>query len=207
LSILWFQEGVSPYIVLLLNFSYYGFSFITSIRVLVGLIRILLLNNRLFRWERVSEKLEAIWTLVPFFFLCLLAYPSLSLLYKQDEILTPRKTKFAIGHQWYWRYEDPDKNLNYDSYIISGLGINFLRLLDTDRRFILDRGKLTRLLVTSWDVLHSWTIPKLGVKADAVPGRLNSLNLYSDTPRVIFGQCSEICGANHRFIPIAVEAY
>lgn len=120
----------------------------------------------------------------------------------------PSVTIKTIGHQWYWSYEYSDfNNVEFDSYIIPSneLNNNIFRLLDVDNRTVVPINSQVRNLITAADVLHSWTIPRLGVKADAVPGRLNQVNFYSTRPGVYFGQCSEICGANHRFMPIVVE--
>lgn len=113
-----------------------------------------------------------------------------------------------MGHQWYWSYEYSDfNNIEFDAYIIPSNEIeeNIFRLLDVDNRTVVPVNSQIRTLITAADVLHSWTIPRIGVKADAVPGRLNQVNFYASRPGVFFGQCSEICGANHRFIPIVIE--
>lgn len=131
-----------------------------------------------------------------------IALPSLRLLYILDDIGTPGMTVKSVGHQWYWSYEYSDFFLaEVDSYMIPSP----LRLQDCDNRLLLPAQTPVRVLVTSADVLHSWTVPVLGVKADAVPGRLNQLSLYSDRAGVFYGQCREICGRNHSFIPIVVE--
>ena len=131
-----------------------------------------------------------------------IAIPSLRLLYIIDDIGTPSMTVKSVGHQWYWSYEYSDFfSSEIDSYMVPSP----LRLLDCDNRLLLAAQTPIRVLVTSADVLHSWTVPVLGIKADAVPGRLNQLSLFRDRAGVFFGQCSEICGRNHRFIPIAVE--
>lgn len=131
-----------------------------------------------------------------------IALPSLRLLYIIDDIGTPGMTVKRVGHQWYWSYEYSDFfSSEIDSYIIPSP----LRLLDCDNRLLLPAQSPVRVLVTSADVLHSWTVPVLGIKADAVPGRLNQLSLFRDRAGVFFGQCREICGRNHRFMPIVVE--
>lgn len=149
--------------------------------------------------------MEIIWTIVPIFILLFLVLPSLQILYYIEET-DPYLTLKVTGHQWYWNYELIDFDLNFDSYLIPSPLIGEFRLLDVDHRVILPTLKDTRVLVGAADVLHCWTIPSLGVKIDAVPGRLNQTFLNVLRPRIIFGQCSEICGANHRFIPITVEA-
>ena len=142
------------------------------------------------------------------FTLLFLAFPSLRLLYLMDEVSQPSVTVKTIGHQWYWRYEYRDfLNLEFDSYIIptNDLDEGQFRLLEVDNRVVLPIGAEIRILVTSADVIHAWTIPSLGVKVDAIPGRLNQIGFISNRPGVFYGQCSEICGSNHRFIPIRVE--
>lgn len=125
-----------------------------------------------------------------------------------DEIRNPLVTLKAIGHQWYWTYEYSDfKKLEFDSYIISQQNLNKFnfRLLEVDNRTILPYISHIRLLTSSADVIHSWTIPSSGVKIDASPGRLNQIRFNLNRTGIFFGQCSEICGANHRFIPISIE--
>lgn len=155
-----------------------------------------------------SQELELFWTIIPSFILIFIGLPSIKLLYLLDEIYKPIITIKSVGHQWYWSYEYSDFiNLEFDSYIIPSNEINnnSIRLLDVDNRTVIPITSQIRILITAADVLHSWTIPRLGVKADAVPGRLNQINFYSNRPGILFGQCSEICGANHRFIPIILE--
>lgn len=155
-----------------------------------------------------GQIIECVWTLIPAIILVQIAIPSLLLLYMLDERVNDSVRIKAVGHQWYWRYEYSDywtenKTLEFDSYIKKDPEIP--RLLDVDSRLVLPYSTHIRVLVTATDVLHSWALPALGVKADACPGRLNQIKLLSHRPGVYFGQCSEICGANHRFIPIAVE--
>ena len=157
---------------------------------------------------------EWVWTLIPAILLLQIALPSLLLLYILDETVDRVLTLKTIGHQWYWRYEYRDfwsrKNnmaLEFDRYIIptNELERNMFRLLDVDNRVVVPIFTQIRMLISSADVLHSWTVPSLGVKADAVPGRLNQVKFIRQRPGLFYGQCSEICGANHRFIPIVVE--
>jgi len=132
-----------------------------------------------------------------------IALPSLRLLYILDEAGRPCLTLKTIGHQWYWSYEYTDfREIEFDAYITQSP----YRLLDCDHRLLFPTHTPLRVLVTAADVLHSWTIPVMGIKADAVPGRLNQLTFYADRSGVYFGQCREICGSNHRFIPIRVES-
>jgi cytochrome c oxidase subunit 1 len=158
--------------------------------------------------------IEIAWTVAPSFVLLLIAVPSFGLLYSIDEMCDPKATIKAISHQWYWTYEYSDRALSddtsviFDSYMIpeSDLELGQLRLLEVDNRVVLPVNVSIRVIITSTDVLHSWAVPSLGVKCDAVPGRLNQISLFADREGVFYGQCSELCGANHGFMPIVVEA-
>lgn len=151
---------------------------------------------------------EFAWTLIPAFILLSLALPSLRILYLLEEVSCPSLTIKVTGHQWYWTYDYADTDyLWYESYMIptKELAKGDLRLLEVDSRLIIPSHINVRLLVTAADVLHSWALPGAGIKVDAIPGRLNQVDLISYQPGVYYGQCSEICGANHRFMPIGVE--
>lgn len=155
-----------------------------------------------------GQIIELIWTIIPALILVFIALPSLRALYLLDEVKTPAITIKTIGHQWYWSYEYSDfPNVEFDSYIIPSNEIkeNEFRLLEVDNRTIIPYNTQIRLLVSAADVIHSWTIPSIGIKVDAFPGRLNQLRIFSLRPGLLYGQCSEICGANHRFIPIVLE--
>nr|YP_010282119.1 cytochrome c oxidase subunit II [Psammophis lineolatus]UHM24683.1 cytochrome c oxidase subunit II [Psammophis lineolatus] len=156
-----------------------------------------------------AEQLEAAWTMAPIMILILTALPSVRSLYLMEEVFDPYLTIKATGHQWYWNYEYSDEaNISFDSYMVqtADLQSGSPRLLEVDHRMIMPAGLQARVIVTAEDVLHSWAVPSLGVKVDAVPGRLNQVPLATSRTGVFFGQCSEICGANHSFMPIAVEA-
>ena len=115
----------------------------------------------------------------------------------------------VVGHQWYWSYEYTDYcDLDFDSYMISteDLFLGFPRLLEVDNRVIIPSQNSIRVLVSSSDVLHSWAVPSLGIKMDAVPGRLNQVTFLAPRRGIFYGQCSEICGSNHRFMPIVIES-
>lgn len=143
------------------------------------------------------------------FILIFIALPSLKILYLTDEIHFNNLTIKTIGHQWYWRYEYSDfNNIEFDSFILPANQLipNEFRLLDVDNRCILPFNLPIRLLTTSIDVIHAWTVPSLGIKIDSTPGRLNQTILFINRPGLFFGQCSEICGINHRFIPIVIES-
>lgn len=159
--------------------------------------------------------IEIVWTVIPSIVLILIAIPSFMLLYAIDEIVYPQITVKILGHQWFWSYESYDifnseaKTIyKYDSYMIPSdeLNVGQLRLLEVDLPLYLPIRTHIRLLITSSDVLHSWAVPALGVKMDAVPGRLNQVSIFIKRVGVFYGQCSEICGINHGFMPIVVKA-
>ena len=153
--------------------------------------------------------LEIIWTVLPCVILLLIAIPSFSLLYAIEDFNVIESTIKVIGNQWYWSYEFPGDGFEktFDSVMISEIDLeNGLRLLEVDNRLVLPIEKQIRLFITSTDVLHSWAIPSLGIKMDACPGRLNQVALWINRKGVYYGQCSEICGINHSFMPIVVQA-
>lgn len=152
--------------------------------------------------------LEIAWTAVPVLILVIIAIPSFKLLYYMDVVPESEMTIKAIGNQWYWTYEYPDNgNFTFDAYMIaeSDLQPGQLRLLETDNRVVVPVNTNIRIQTTAADVLHSWAMPQLGVKVDAVPGRLNELWINVEKPGIYYGQCSELCGVNHGFMPIMVE--
>ena len=166
-----------------------------------------------------SKELEIVWTSVPAIILLTISTPSFTLLYAMDEISEPELSLKVLGHQWFWSYEisdfnscqKTDNNLKYVCYmmVLDGLPSTkqgYFRLLETNKRVILPSNTHIRLLVSAADVLHSWTIPSFGIKVDACPGRLNQLNLFVKRIGIFFGQCSEICGVNHGFMPIVAVA-
>jgi len=158
--------------------------------------------------------IEIAWTVTPSLILVMIAIPSFALLYSLDEVVDPALTVKAIGHQWYWSYEYSDycqgdeESLAFDSYMIpdEDLAPGDLRLLEVDHRVVVPMHTHLRMIITAADVLHSWAVPSLGVKCDAVPGRLNQVPLYILREGVYYGQCSELCGVNHAFMPIVIEA-
>lgn len=204
-----FQDAASPIIYILIGFHDHSILVLTLVITLITYaILSLLYNKYTCRNILEAQEVETIWTILPAFTLLFLAFPSLRLLYLIDEVSQPAITVKTIGHQWYWRYEYTDfLNLEFDSYIIptEDLEEGQFRLLEVDHRVVLPIGVEIRFLVTSADVIHAWTIPALGVKVDAVPGRLNQLGFTVNRPGVFYGQCSEICGSNHSFIPISIE--
>ncbi|MFQ5972320.1 MAG: cytochrome c oxidase subunit II [Alphaproteobacteria bacterium] len=153
--------------------------------------------------------IEVLWTAVPVLILVFIAIPSLRLLFFTDEVADADMTIKAIGRQWYWTYEYPDHgDFAFDAFIVSDedLSPGQPRLLETDNRVVVPVGKKIRLITTSSDVLHAWAVPAFGVKIDSVPGRLNETWFLVEKPGVYYGQCSELCGTGHGFMPIAVEA-
>lgn len=155
-----------------------------------------------------SHELETVWTIIPIVILLFMAFPSLMILYLMEEISRPRVSVKVIGHQWYWEYQYFNSWFNYgfDSYIISESdSYPIYHNLDVDNRLVLPTNSNVLFLVTSADVLHSWTVPSLGLKVDSIPGRLNYLSTLVLNSGVYYGQCSEICGSNHSFMPIVVE--
>ena len=201
-----FQDSASPLIEQLIFFHDWSMVFVTRIAVAaIWLILALFSRKPSYRLFIDSQDVEYSWTILPCLILIFIGFPSLRLLYIVDEVGQPLFTLKAIGHQWYWSYEYADFpfcRVGGDSYITKSP----YRLLDTDHRIVMPTLVPIRILVTSADVLHSWTIPVIGIKADAIPGRLNQLNILVDRTGLYFGQCSEICGSNHRFMPIAMEA-
>jgi cytochrome c oxidase subunit 2 len=209
-SSLSFQDSASPLIEQLTFFHDHTMIIIRLITILVGyIIACLLIPNLPNRLLSEEQSIETIWTIIPAITLIFIALPSLRLLYLLDEVNAPRITLKTIGHQWYWSYEYSDfSNIEFDAYISPQNDIirKDFRLLEVDNRTVLPFKTQIRCLITAADVLHSWTVPSLGVKADAVPGRLNQVSFLIKRPGILFGQCSEICGANHSFIPIIIES-
>nr|BCT23706.1 cytochrome c oxidase subunit II [Odontotermes formosanus] len=164
-------------------------------------------NKQTSRFILEGQMIETLWTIAPAIILVFIAMPSLRLLYLMDEVHNPTLTLKAVGHQWYWSYEYSDfTKLEFDSYMTQEQQMDTFRLLDTDNRIVLPMNSPTRMIVTAADVLHSWTVPSLGVKTDATPGRLNQVSFSINRPGILYGQCSEICGANHSFMPITIES-
>ena len=158
--------------------------------------------------------IEFVWTIIPALILLAIAGPSFELLYIMDEVLSPTLTIKVVGHQWYWSYEYSDfitesgDAIDFDSYMIpeSDLELGQFRLLDVDNRMIVPVDCHIRLIVTGSDVIHSFAVPSLGLKLDAVPGRLNQVSFIAERIGTFYGQCSEICGVWHGFMPICVES-
>nr|AIW80643.1 cytochrome oxidase subunit II [Cheirogaleus medius] len=204
-----FQDAASPIMEELMYFHDHTLMIVFLISSLVLYIISLMLTTELTHTSTMdAQEVETVWTILPAVILILIALPSLRILYMMDEITTPSLTLKTMGHQWYWSYEYTDyENLCFDSYMTpsSDLKPGELRLLEVDNRVVLPTEMSIRMLISSEDVLHSWTVPSLGVKTDAIPGRLNQATLMTSRPGIYYGQCSEICGANHSFMPIVLE--
>nr|YP_009509673.1 cytochrome c oxidase subunit II [Myloplus rubripinnis]AXF36080.1 cytochrome c oxidase subunit II [Myloplus rubripinnis] len=209
-SQLGFQDAASPVMEELLHFHDHALMIVFLISTLVLYIIVAMVSTKLTnKYILDSQEIEIVWTILPAVILILIALPSLRILYLMDEINDPHLTVKAMGHQWYWSYEYTDyENLGFDSYMVptQDLTPGQFRLLETDHRMVVPMESPIRVLVSAEDVLHSWAVPALGMKMDAVPGRLNQTAFIAARPGVFYGQCSEICGANHSFMPIVVEA-
>nr|YP_009127943.1 cytochrome c oxidase subunit II [Umalia orientalis]AJF14608.1 cytochrome oxidase subunit II [Umalia orientalis] len=204
------QDSASPLMEQLTFFHDHIMVVLILIITFVGYMMISILFNKMInRYMLENQTIEVIWTIIPAIILIFIALPSLRLLYLLDEVNNPAMTLKTIGHQWYWSYEYSDfLQLEFDSYMIptNELPESGFRLLDVDNRTVLPMNTQIRILISAADVIHSWTIPSLGVKADAIPGRLNQTSFLISRPGLYFGQCSEICGANHSFMPIVIES-
>nr|AAS67170.1 cytochrome oxidase subunit II [Campethera nivosa] len=204
-----FQDASSPIMEELVEFHDHALMVALAICSLVLYLLLLMLMEKLSSNTVDAQEVELIWTILPAIVLVLLALPSLQILYMMDEIDEPDLTLKAIGHQWYWTYEYTDfKDLSFDSYMIPTpeLPLGHFRLLEVDHRVVVPMESPIRIIVTADDVLHSWAVPTLGVKTDAIPGRLNQTSFITTRPGIFYGQCSEICGANHSFMPIVIES-
>nr|BAH59362.1 cytochrome oxidase subunit II [Eulaceura osteria] len=203
-----YQNSASPLMEQIIFFHDHTLIILIMITILVSYLMLsLFFNSYINRFLLEEQMIELIWTILPAITLIFIALPSLRLLYLLDELNNPLITLKSIGHQWYWSYEYSDfSNIEFDSYMISSPeSINNFRLLDVDNRIILPINNQIRILITATDVIHSWTVPSLGIKVDANPGRLNQTSFFINRPGLFFGQCSEICGANHSFMPIVIE--
>jgi cytochrome c oxidase subunit 2 len=190
---------------------------ITGITILVMLLLLYIMFRFRASKNPVPSKtthhtgLEVAWTVIPILILIVIAIPSFKLLYKQLELPKSDLTIRAIGHQWYWSYEYPDNgNFTFDANMIqtADLQPGQLRLLETDNEVVVPVGKNIRIQITSTDVIHAWTVPSFGIKHDAVPGRVNEswFNIDADKPGLYYGQCSELCGTAHAYMPIKIRA-
>ena len=215
-----FQDPSTPVMDEIIKFHHIVMIYLTFIIVAVLWIIIESVRNFTRNKRLISHKflihgatLEIIWTITPAIVLVLIAFPSFKLIYLIDEVIDAAITIKVIGHQWYWSYEYSDyadqngKSIEFDAYLVpeSDLNVGDLRLLEVDNKLVVPTNTHIRCVLTSADVIHSWAIPSLGVKLDCLPGRLNQTGFIAYREGVFYGQCSEICGANHAFMPIAVK--
>lgn len=214
-----FQDPATPIMEGIINLHHDLMFFLLVVLVFVSWM----LSRTLWHFDQERNKtssslihgttIEIIWTVMPAIILLIIAIPSFSLLYAMDEIIFPAITIKTLGHQWYWSYEYSDYTGNaedtllFDSYMVpeEDLSLGQLRLLEVDNRVVIPVNTHIRVMVSAADVLHSWAIPSLGVKCDAIPGRLNQTSLFVKREGIYYGQCSEICGINHGFMPIVIE--
>nr|QRC76509.1 cytochrome c oxidase subunit II [Lycostomus sp. YXY-2021] len=203
-------DAISPLMEQLSFFHDHTMLILLMILSMVAYIMATMMKNKYINKTLLEGQLiEIIWTILPTVTLIFIATPSLNLLYLIDEINSPSLTVKTIGHQWYWSYEMTDfLKKEIDSYMkpINELKKSSFRLLDVDNQLVLPFKSKIRMMFTSTDVIHSWTIQSLGTKMDATPGRLNQIMFLIKTPGLFFGQCSEICGMNHSFMPTSIES-
>nr|DAZ91226.1 TPA_asm: COX2 [Gammarus fossarum] len=204
-----FQDSASPAMEQLYLFHDFTMAIMTLITIMVA--SSLMFTSAYKLTDRLllqKQTIEIIWTVAPVIILLLIALPSLQTLYLLDDPFSPNITIKAMGHQWYWSHQYPDfPDMELDSYMLPTNSLNHqIRLLETDNSVAMPTNSKIRLITTSSDVIHSWSMPAFGVKADAVPGRLNQLMFSIKRPGIFYGQCSEICGSNHSFMPIKIEA-
>nr|AGZ18907.1 cytochrome c oxidase subunit II [Caudacaecilia cf. asplenia ZRC 1.12502] len=208
-SQLGFQDAASPVMEELLNFHDHTLMIVFLISTLVLYTITIMMTTKLTNTSTMdAQEVEMIWTVLPAIIMIAIALPSLRILYLMDEIDNPHVTVKAIGHQWYWTYEFTDFNmLSFNSYMTPSdyLSPGEYRMLEVDNCMVIPMELPVRMMISAEDVMHSWAVPSLGVKTDAIPGRLNQNTLTTSRPGIYYGQCFEICGANHSFMPIVVE--
>ena len=193
---------------LIVGFHDYMIIIITSILIVVSYLFVVVsISSGLDKFITESHLLEFIWTLIPMVILLFIAFPSLYILYLTEDSCISGCIIKVIGHQWYWEYQYSGAfgDFEFNSYMLTS-GDLIYRNLDVDNRVLVPTLVPSLFMVTSSDVLHSWTVPSLGIKVDAIPGRLNYVRVSPSHTGVYFGQCSELCGSNHSFIPIVLES-
>nr|QDC34102.1 cytochrome c oxidase subunit II [Laodelphax striatellus] len=200
-------DAYSPTMEQLVYFHDHTMSIITSITILICILLNSLLWNKLIDLNmNEHQMIETWWTILPTIVLFLIAIPSLKILYSMEELINPTISIKSMGHQWYWSYEYSDKFCKELESYMKYKKKNDFRLLEVDNKMKAPFLTQIRMIFSSSDVLHSWTIPCLGIKMDAVPGRINQSSLMIKKPGIFMGQCSEICGTNHSFMPIMLES-
>lgn len=209
-----FQPAASPVMERIVGFHDWLLIVITVITIFVLVLMVYVMIKFNARVHPVPSKtthntiLEVAWTVVPILILVVIAVPSFKLLYYSDSAVDAEMTIKAVGNQFFWSYEYPDHgDLTFDAVIVDeeDLGEGQPRLLTTDNAVVVPVNTTVRLLLTANDVIHAWAMPAFGVKADAVPGRLNETWFSANKEGVYYGQCSELCGTNHGFMPIMVK--
>lgn len=216
-----FQDSASPSFSGIIDVHNYIMFYLFIIIIFVSFVLVSIIrnynekNNKItYKYHNHGTLIELIWTITPALILIGIAFPSFKLLYLLDEVIDPSITVKVLGHQWFWSYEysdninENDESLEFDSYIIpeSDLEKGQLRLLEVDNRIIVPTDTHIRFIISSTDVIHSFGVPSLGLKVDAIPGRLNQTSVLIERDGVYYGQCSELCGVNHSAIPIVIEA-
>ncbi len=211
---IWTQPAASPTMHQIVALNSLITGIILGIVVLVfGLLGYVIYRFRASRnpvpakWTH-NTPLELAWTLGPVLVLVLIAFPSFHLLYSMDRVKDADLTLKVTGHQWYWSYDYPDQKISFDANLVqdSDLKPGQPRLLTADAPVVLPVDTVVRIQTTADDVIHSWSVPALGVKIDAIPGRLNETWVKIDQPGTYYGQCSQLCGINHGFMPIEIDA-
>jgi heme/copper-type cytochrome/quinol oxidase subunit 2 len=218
---IYFQDSATPQMEGLVELHDNIMYYLVIILFAVGWILLSIIKNYSATKSPISHKylnhgtlIELIWTITPAVILILIAFPSFKLLYLMDEVSDPSMSVVAEGHQWYWSYQYPDfldsndEFIDFDSYIVpeSDLEEGTLRMLEVDNRVILPELTHVRFIITSGDVIHSFSCNSLGIKCDAYPGRLNQVSVFVNREGVFYGQCSEICGILHSSMPIVIES-
>lgn len=215
-----FQDPATPVAQSIIQLHDYIMFYLVGVVVLVFWLLVMILltyhekkNPFPNKYFTHGTTLEIIWTITPAIILIAIAFPSIELLYLMDEVIDPLITIKIVGHQWYWSYEFSDyeneegQTINFDSYMVptDELKLGDYRLLEVDERIVLPVKTHIRLVMTAADVIHAWAVPSLGVKVDCIPGRLNQTSIFLKREGVFYGQCSELCGVQHGFMPIVVE--
>lgn len=209
-----YQEEVTPTMIgirdLQDNIIYYLIIILTVVTyMLIKLIQDMR-KEIVYKYITHSTVVEVIWTIIPSLILVSIAIPSFKLLYSMDEVLSPLLTLKVTGNQWYWHYNITDIEgieIDFDSYLIpeEELQLGQFRMLDVDNKVLLPILTPIRILVTSDDVIHSFSVPSLGIKVDAIPGRINQTSIYLLRDGLFYGMCTELCGQNHAYMPIVIQ--
>ena len=187
---------------------FYNFILIILINIIFILILIIKFNlKNKFNNKLIlqNQKLEIIWTIIPILIVIIIRIISINLLFSNNEIKNNILNIKTLGNQWFWNYEYPIFNKNFNSYLILNNNFNFY-ILETDNNIIIPFNYQIILIFSSLDVIHSWTLPSINIKIDCIPNQLNRINFICIKPSTIYGQCSEICGIYHSFIPIKIES-